>query len=120
MMRLLLALCLVTTSVVAEPVMRRDSDREIGLQALDNRLRGRSIAFYDGGVSEFYEDGRYTYTYADEGGTGYGYYEVTEDSTICIEFVNGFTRCDIYVLDDQDRLVVITEKGDRFPVRSEG
>lgn len=118
-MRILLLLCLVAAPLAAEP-LPRDSDRQIGSGALDTRLRGHSIAFYDGGVSEFYEDGRYTYTYAGAGGTGYGYFEVTGDSQICIEFVNGFSRCDLYVLDTQDRLVVITDKGVRFPVRPEG
>ncbi|WP_323767596.1 hypothetical protein [Marinovum sp.] len=117
-MRFLFVLCLAATPLAADP-LARDSDREIGSDALDNRLRGARIAFYDGGVSEYYDDGRYTYTYADQGGTGYGYYEVSGDSRVCIDFVNGFSRCDLYVLDAQGRLVVITEKGDRFPVRRE-
>lgn len=118
-MRLFLALCLVAAPL-GTFAQTRDSDREIAVAALDERLRGQSIAFYDGGVSEFYDDGRYTYTYAGEGGAGYGYFKVTADSTICIEFVTGFSRCDRYVLDGEDRLVVITKDGDRFPVRPEG
>lgn len=118
-MRLLLAACLIATPVFAEGWMRRDSDQSIDKPALDARLRGEVIEFYDGGRSEYYEDGRYTYTYANDGGTGYGYFEIKDDGSICIEFVTGFSRCDLYVLDAQDRLVVITEKGDRFPVRSD-
>ena len=113
---ILLTLCLASPAY-SESWAMRESDQSFDLAALDARLRGEILIFYDGGQSEFYEDGRYTYTYADEGGTGYGYFEVMEDSTVCIEFVNGFSRCDAYVTDAQDRLVVITEAGDRFPVR---
>ncbi|MDA7428490.1 hypothetical protein PGB28_08460 [Primorskyibacter aestuariivivens] len=108
---------LFASPAFAESWVLRDSDTGFDLAALDARLRGEILTFYDGGKSEFYEDGRYTYTYADDGGTGYGYFEVMEDSRVCIEFVNGFSRCDAYVTDAQDRLVVITEAGDRFPVR---
>lgn len=113
---ILLTLCLAAPAM-AENWAMRDSDTGFDMAALDNRLRGEILTFYDGGQSEFYEDGRYTYTYANDGGTGYGYFEVMADSSVCIEFVNGFSRCDAYVTDAQDRLVVITEKGDRFPVK---
>lgn len=119
-MRLLLALCLAASPVAAENWMRRDGDRSFDKITLDARLRGAVIEFYDGGLGEYYTDGRYTYTYANSGGTGYGYFEVQEDGSVCVEFVNGFSRCDLFVLDQQDRLVVITEQGDRFPVRPEG
>jgi hypothetical protein len=49
-------------------------------------------------VSHFYNDGRYTYAYdMGEGGYAYGYFEVSDDSTVCIDFVNGFSRCDAFV-----------------------
>ncbi|MDO6728655.1 hypothetical protein Q4577_01410 [Marinovum sp. 2_MG-2023] len=121
-MRPIVTLSLVF-SVLSAPLLaqtgeRREGDQSLAASALDLRLRGKIIEFYDGGQAEYYADGRYTYTYSGEGGTGYGYYKVTGDSTICIEFVNGFNRCDTYITDAQDRLVVITEKGDRFPVRN--
>lgn len=117
-MRLISVLALLLCSpAFAEGWAMRDSDASFDIADLDARLRGEILTFHDGGQSEFYNDGRYTFTYANDGGTGYGYFEVMQDSTVCIEFVNGFSRCDAYVRDAQDRLVVITEDGDRFPVR---
>jgi hypothetical protein len=61
-------------------------------------LRGQVLEFFDDGLSHFYNDGRYTYAYdMGDGGYAYGYFEVTEDSTVCIDFVNGFSRCDAFV-----------------------
>jgi hypothetical protein len=69
-------------------------------------------------VSHFYNDGRYTYAYdMGAGGYAYGYFEVAEDSTVCIAFVNGFSRCDAFV-ENGGRLVLITRDGDRFPIRA--
>ncbi|MCH2163815.1 MAG: hypothetical protein MK098_04055 [Marinovum sp.] len=105
------------TCVVAEDIPLRSSDVLFGQSDLEALARGQVLTFFDNGQSQFYDDGRYTYTYANDGGVVYGYFEVTDESTICIEFVNGFSRCGAYVTDVQGRLVVITERGDRFPVR---
>ncbi len=112
-----ICLALFPTFACAQDWSPRDSDRLFDQAALDTRLRGQTITFFDDGQSRFFDDGRYTYTYANDGGTGYGYFDVKDDSTICVDFVNGFSRCDMYVIDASDRLVVITESGDRFPVR---
>ena len=41
---------------------------------------------------------------------------VLEDGIICIVYRNGFDRCDMYVRSG-GRLVVLTEDGERYPVR---
>lgn len=120
-MRLALALILVAALPAALPAtaqdwMSRPGDTGFSNAELDTRLRGNILTFYDDGQSEFYDDGRYTYTYANDGGTGYGYWEITGDSTVCIEFVNGFSRCDRYVRNG-DRLILQTADGERFPIR---
>jgi hypothetical protein len=70
-------------------------------------------------VSHFYNDGRYTYAYdMGDGGYAYGYFEVADDSTVCIDFVNGLSRCDAFV-ENAGRLILITDDGDRFPIREE-
>lgn len=117
MIRLLVILCCLPHLVLAQNWTPRDSDTLFDQVTLDTRLRGETITFFDDGQSQFYEDGRYTYTYANDGGSGYGYFEVKDDSTVCVDFVNGFSRCDMYVIDASDRLVLITETGDRFPIR---
>lgn len=118
MIKEIAALVLFPVAVLAQDWAIRDSDSLVDQASLDHRLRGATITFFDNGQSRFYEDGRYTYTYANEGGTGYGYFTVMPDSTICIEFVTGFSRCDLYVTDKTGRLIVITASGDRFPTRN--
>ena len=117
MFRFLILLCLSPTLLLAQDMQARDSDTRFDQPTLDTVVRGKVLTFFDDGESRFFEDGRYTYTYADDGATGYGYFTVQDDSTICISFVTGFSRCDLYVTDAQGRLTVITEHGDRFPTR---
>ena len=117
MTRFLLCIAHLPSITFAQNWIPRDSDTLFDKATLEDRLRGKTLTFFDDGQSQFFEDGRYTYTYANDGGTGYGYFEIKTDSTICVEFVTGFSRCDMYVIDAANRLVVITEAGDRFPVR---
>ena len=115
---LILPLVLAATPALAQSVDTRDGDALIPASELDTRLRGQVLTFFDDGQSHFYNDGRYTYAYAlGEGGYAYGYFEVTGDSTVCIDYVNGFNRCDVFV-ENGGRLVLITGEGDRFPIRS--
>lgn len=107
---------LIATAAQAQGFDQRDSDTAFSKDALVARISGQILTFYDDGKSEYYPDGRYTYTYAGDGGTAYGYWEISDDATVCIAFVNGFSRCDVYVKDG-DRLVMLDEKGARYPVR---
>lgn len=116
-MRLALALSVALVLPAAAPAWEtRESDAPLGADALAAALVGRTIEFHDDGRARFYRDGRYSYTYAG-GGTAYGYYELGADGTVCILFVHGPERCDLYVRDRAERLVLITEDGLRFPVR---
>ena len=104
-------------SALADPFVMRSGDIVFDPDAMRERLSGQILTFYDDGQSEYYTDGRYTYTYADNGGTAYGYWRVEDNGAVCIEFVNGFSRCDLYVRNG-DRLLLIDENGARFPVRN--
>jgi hypothetical protein len=120
-MRLVLPLALASLAlpVWAQDVATRPGDARIAAAALDARLRGQILTFFDDGEAHFYEDGRYTYAYdLGRGGYAYGYFEVTGDGTVCIAFLNGFARCDTYVEND-GRLVLVTRAGERFPIREE-
>ncbi len=86
------------------------SDAEMRAEVVGHRL-----TFFDNGVSDYGTDGDYSYTY-DGGGTAYGVYTLGENGVVCAKFQNGFDRCDMIVR-NRDRLIVITEKGDRYPVR---
>lgn len=81
-------------------------------------LEGRVLTFYDDGQSRYSAGGAYSYTYSAEngGGTAFGTFEVAQDGSICTAFRNGFSRCDLFV-HSKGRLVLITEKGERYPVR---
>ncbi|SDE25828.1 hypothetical protein [Ruegeria marina] len=81
-------------------------------------LAGRTLTFYDGGRSTYSAGGSYSYTFsaANGGGTAFGLYSIAEDGSVCTTFRNGFSRCDLYVRNGQ-RLILIDEKGDRYPVR---
>jgi hypothetical protein len=113
----ILAAILLAAPAAAQDWATRDGDARFSQAELDALLRGQILIFFDDGQSHFYNDGRYTFAYdLGQGGYAYGYYEVTADGTACIEFLNGFARCDLYV-ENAGRLILVTEEGDRFPVR---
>lgn len=108
---------LLSGAASAQGIDTRPGDTLVPSDELDARLRGQEVVFFDDGVSHFYNDGRYTYAYdMGAGGYAYGYFEVGGDSTVCIDSVNGFSRCDAYV-ENGGQLILITREGDRFPVR---
>ncbi|MFA3920265.1 hypothetical protein [Ruegeria hyattellae] len=80
-------------------------------------FEGRTLTFYDDGQSRYSAEGGYSYTYAG-GGTAFGTYQISEDGSICTAFDHGFNRCDLFV-HRGGRLILIDEKGQRFPVRPE-
>jgi hypothetical protein len=115
-MRILTVLTLLIAGTAhAQGFDQRSNDFPLTAEELQTRLSGQILTFYDDGQSEFFPDGRYSYTYADEGGTAYGYWKIT-DGAVCVSFLNGFERCDLYVSDGA-RLVLLDEKGARYPVR---
>lgn len=114
-MRLLFAL-LIASPAVAQSFDLRDGDSRFAPGALSDRLSGQVLTFYDDGKSEFYADGRYTFTYAEDGGTAYGHWRIAKDGAVCVAFVNGANRCDVFV-QNAGRLILLDERGDRFPVR---
>ncbi|MEM8654534.1 MAG: hypothetical protein AAGF36_07285 [Pseudomonadota bacterium] len=115
-MRLLLTLLLTTSSALAEGWVVRPSDTPLDRAAVLTLIEGRTLTFFDDGQSKFSAGGAYSYTYANGGGTAFGAYEVGDDGTVCIAFRNGFGRCDRYV-QSGGRVVMLTQKGERFPVR---
>lgn len=114
----LFLLLLAETAIAADWPLR---DGDVPLSRADLlELEGRTLVFYDDGQSRYLPDGAYSYTYssANGGGTAHGTYRIAEDGSICTDFRNGFSRCDLYVR-SAGRLVLINEKGERYPVRPE-
>lgn len=112
-----LIFCLAAGTAQAADWELRPGDAPFARTELE-ALAGQSFRFYDGGESLFGRDGAYSYTYSLEngGGTAWGSYRIAEDGSICVDFANGFARCDLYVRNGS-RVILITEKGERFPVR---
>lgn len=116
MLRLIALLAFVPTFAVAQDWALRDGDSALNGVAVSALIQGQTLVFYDDGQSKFSAGGAYSYTYANGGGTAFGAYDVADDGTVCIAFRNGFSRCDRYVQNGA-RYVMLTEKGERFPIR---
>lgn len=102
----------------AQDFALRDGDQMFTRAALAEAVTGQTLTFYDDGQSRFSAGGSYSYTYApvNGGGTQFGTFAVMEDGIICIVYRNGWDRCDMYVR-SSGRLVVLTQEGERYPVR---
>lgn len=111
----LFVLCLMAGTAQAQDWNLRDDDAILTPEEISAEIVGATLTFYDNGQSKFEADGSYSYTYH-QGGTAYGEFEIGENGQICIAYQNGWSRCDTYVRNG-DRLVVLTEKGERYPVR---
>ncbi|QJF52633.1 hypothetical protein [Roseobacter ponti] len=93
----------------------RDSDRTLSADEVDTLTAGRTLVFYDDGRSAYGPGDTYSYTYAG-GQSAPGRYSIAADGTVCIAYLNGFSRCDRYV-ESAGRIVLLTEDGERYPVR---
>lgn len=111
----LLGLLLFAQSAGAEGWNTRPDDQLLSRTELEQRLVGQTLTFFDDGQSVYSENGEYSYTYGG-GGTWLGHYALRDDSTVCVTFVTGVSRCDL-IVEANNRLVVITEDGLRFPIR---
>ena len=116
-MRLFLSILMVCLplAATAQSWKLRDGDIRLDSGQLTEALVEQKIVFFDNGESKFASNGGYSYTY-DQGGTAHGRYTISDDSTVCIAFDNGFSRCDMYVRSGE-KLVLLTEAGLRFPIR---
>ncbi|MEP2782905.1 MAG: hypothetical protein ABJO67_00240 [Pseudoruegeria sp.] len=114
---LLLFLCFATIATAQTTPGIRDNDALLSKADLAAALSGNVVRFYDGGAASFSTDGRYAYKYDSGEQVWSGVYQIGAASEVCVEFDNGFSRCDVYV-EDGNRLILITDKGDRFPVKS--
>lgn len=115
MWKLICATLFLAGPVLAQDWHLRESDVLFDAEGLQQALSGQKIEYYDGGTSVFGSDGTYSYTYGG-GGLWEGHYEVGDAGLVCVTFVTGTLRCDRFVRND-GRLVLLTEKGERFPVR---
>lgn len=116
MTRFLILALFAASPLAAAEWPTKPGDVPLTAEELDG-LAGRTLTFYDDGKSRFSAGGAYSFTYA-SGESAFGTYSIAEDGSVCIAYRNGFSRCDLYV-HSGERLILIDEKGDRYPVRPE-
>ncbi len=113
----LIAMFLIPTAAAAQDWALRAGDKLLSHMEVAQLTTGQTLVFYDDGQSKFSAGGAYSYTYA-SGQSAYGRYRIEPDGTVCIQYRNGFARCDRYV-QSGTRIVLLTEDGQRFPIRPE-
>lgn len=111
----LLCVLIAAGPVAAADWALRSGDMALRGAALEARIADRTLEFYDGGRAVYGPGSDYAYIYAD-GRPVSGRYDIGPDGAVCVAFDNGWSRCDIYVMNGA-RLYLMTEEGDRFPVR---
>lgn len=114
-MRFVIPFLLLSTPALAEDFALLEGDNVLSREDVVAMTERHLVEFYEGGQSRYSAGGAYSYTYQG-GGTAYGAYEIGPDGVICILFQNGRDRCDKFVR-SHGRLVMITQSGDRFPIR---
>lgn len=116
-MRFLVLLAMMTGAAEAADWATKPGDAPFTPAELA-ALPGQVLVFFDDGTSHYLDDGAYAYTYSGEngGGTAWGSYHIAEDGSVCVDYVSGAARCDLLVRNG-GRIVVITEAGERYPVR---
>ncbi len=95
----------------------RSSDTVLTAPEMTDLLAGQVVEFFDGSKSRYETNGRYAYTYTDDGPEWTGTYRVENDSLVCVDFDNGSERCDRFVRAGE-RVVLVIDDGTRFPVRN--
>ncbi|MEL6957828.1 MAG: hypothetical protein AAGL89_02610 [Pseudomonadota bacterium] len=110
-------LALITAPALAQDFSIRSTDTLPDAEALTAQIHDRDLIYFDDGVSRYNSDGTYAWTYSEANGSGIwpGTYAVT-DNVICIAFESGAERCDMFVLSN-GRLTLLTDDGQRYPVR---
>jgi hypothetical protein len=93
----------------------RPGDQKYGAAELARRLDGQTLEFHDGGRSRYGPGNAYVYIYADEESVP-GVYAITDKGEVCVTFLRGARRCDLYVRNG-GREILIDENGDRYPLR---
>lgn len=116
MRTLIFAFCICSTSAVAQQ-SARPNDQMLDVTTLAESLSGNTIEFFDTSLASYFEDGRYEYRYRPDDFVWEGKYELRDGSMVCTTFSGGAERCDMIVRAN-DRLVMIIENGDRYPVKS--
>jgi len=108
---------LLAAPVTAQEYATRATDTLPTAETLATQILDHDLEYFDGGISRYNTDGSYTWTYSAANGSGVweGTHTIA-DNVVCILFTTGQERCDMFVTVGE-RLTVITEDGERYPIR---
>lgn len=117
-MKYAIVLLALATPAVAQDYALRDSDTVPTRADLSETILDRDLEYYDGGISRYDTNGAYAWTYAlnNGGGVFAGVHDIQDGGVVCITYDAGPTRCDMFVMSG-NRLVLLTDNGQRFPLR---
>ncbi len=112
------ALSLCVTAAFGQDYDTRGTDLLLDDAAVADLILGRELEFFDGGTSRYSAGGSYSWTYsaANGGGNWFGTHDIRADGVVCIDFRTLRSRRDRFV-QSGDRLVLLSEDGQRYPVR---
>lgn len=117
-MKYALILLALASPAAAQDYAVRDSDTVPNTADLSMLILDRDLEHFDGGTSRYNTDGTYAWTFgANNGGeTHPGTHRISDNATVCITYASGSERCDRFV-QSGDRLVLLTDDGQRYPIR---
>ncbi|MCB2136349.1 MAG: hypothetical protein KDE08_10460 [Rhodobacteraceae bacterium] len=107
-------ICLAGPSMAADWAIR-SGEVPFTPDGLRDFIAANEVRFYDGGRSVYGPGTAYAYVYSNDD-RAEGVYRIEADGSVCVDFINGFSRCDLYVRSG-DRVILLDEKGDRYPLR---
>ncbi len=117
-MKIACLLIALAAPAAAQDYVARDSDTVPTKASLSELILDRDLEYFDGGVSRYDTGGSYAWTYAENNGGGVwtGIHDIQENGVVCVTYETGQERCDMFVLSGE-RLVMLTDDGQRFPLR---
>ena len=110
-----LVLACAASPVAAQDWNLRKADVLLDRAGAEALTTGATLTFIGDGEARYSVGGSYSYTFADDSDTVFGIFRIESDGRVCVDFRDGYRRCDFYVVNDSV-LLMLTEKGGRFPV----
>jgi hypothetical protein len=83
--------------------------------SLTAELSGVTVKFADGSSARYGADGSFAFVHRPGTDPFTGSYRIGENGRVCIDYHAGLTRCDTYVR-EADQMVLVHDSGHRFPV----
>lgn len=108
----------LASPLAAQDYAMRASDTVPSAADLSSLILDRDLEYFDGGTSRYNADGTYAWTFGENNGgeTHPGTHRFGDNATLCITYETGAERCDMFV-QSGERLVLLSDDGQRYPIR---